>query len=174
MGASAQQTAYVALGANLGDAPATVRQALRDLDALPQTHVLRASALYRSAPVDASGPDFINAVAELRTGLSAYELLAQLQRLEQQAGRERPWRNAPRTLDLDILLYGGLQLDDPVLTLPHPRMWERAFVLRPLADIAPALVSPQQLQRVEQQCVEPLASGEASSRMNMTGSRNPR
>ena len=173
MGAPAQQRAYVALGANLGDAPAAVRQALRDLDALPQTQVRRASALYRSAPVDASGPDFINAVAELRTSLSAHELLAQLQRLEQQAGRERPWRNAPRTLDLDILLYGDLRLDDPVLTLPHPRMWERACVLRPLADIAPALVSPQQLQRVEQQRVEALASDEAGSRMNVTVGRNP-
>ncbi|MCZ8251984.1 MAG: 2-amino-4-hydroxy-6-hydroxymethyldihydropteridine diphosphokinase [Hylemonella sp.] len=166
MGASAEQTAYVALGANLGDAAATVRQALHALDILPHTHVLRASALYRSAPVDASGPDFINAVAELRTGLSAHELLAQLQRLEQQAGRERPWRNAPRTLDLDILLYGGLQLDDPVLTLPHPRMWERAFVLRPLADIAPTLVSAQQLQGVAQQRITRLAPEGADPRMD--------
>ncbi len=151
MNAPAEQTAYVALGANLGDAQATVRQALRDLDALPQTRLLRASALYCSAPVDSSGPDYINAVAELRTRLSAHELLAQLQRLEQQAGRERPWRNAPRTLDLDILLYGEQRLDDPVLTLPHPRMWERAFVLRPLAEIAPALVSPAQLDAVADQ-----------------------
>lgn len=166
MGESAEQTAYVALGANLGDAQAAVRQALRELDTLPQTRVLRASALYRSAPVEASGPDYINAVAELRTSLSAHELLAQLQRLEQQAGRERPWRNAPRTLDLDILLYGGLQLDDPMLTLPHPRMWERAFVLRPLADIAPALVSPQQLQRVAQQRITRLAPDGADPRMD--------
>lgn len=166
MGESAEQTAYVALGANLGDAQAAVRQALRELDTLHQTRVLRASALYRSAPVEASGPDYINAVAELRTSLSAHELLAQLQRLEQQAGRERPWRNAPRTLDLDILLYGGLQLDDPMLTLPHPRMWERAFVLCPLADIAPALVSPQQLQRVAQQRITRLAPDGADPRMN--------
>lgn len=153
MGAPAELTAYVALGANLGDAQATVRQALHDLDALPETRRTRASALYRSAPVDASGPDYINAVAELRTRLSAHELLAQLQRLEQQAGRERPWRNAPRTLDLDLLLYGELRLDDPVLTLPHPRMAERAFVLRPLAEIAPSLVNPQQLERVAQQSI---------------------
>jgi 2-amino-4-hydroxy-6-hydroxymethyldihydropteridine diphosphokinase len=153
MEASAELTAYVALGANLGDALATVRQALHDLDALPKTRRTRASALYRSAPVDASGPDYINAVAELRTRLSAHELLAQLQRLEQQAGRERPWRNAPRTLDLDLLLYGELRLDDPVLTLPHPRMAERAFVLRPLAEIAPSLVNPQQLERVAQQSI---------------------
>jgi len=162
----AELTAYVALGANLGDAQAAVRQALRDLDELPQTRVLRASALYRSAPLESSGPDYINAVAELRTRLSAHELLAQLQRLEQQAGRERPWHNAPRTLDLDILLYGELRLDDPVLTLPHPRMWERAFVLRPLADIAPALVSPQQLQRVAQQRLTRLAPDGADPRMD--------
>lgn len=166
MNASAEQTAYVALGANLGDAQATVRQALRDLDALPQTRLLRASALYCSAPVDSSGPDYINAAAELRTRLSAHELLAQLQRLEQHAGRERPWHNAPRTLDLDILLYGQQRLDDPVLTLPHPRMWERAFVLRPLADIAPALVSAQQLQRVAQQRITRLAPDRADPRMD--------
>lgn len=156
MAAPAELTAYVALGANLGDAQATVRQALQDLDALPQTRLVRASPLYCSAPVEASGPDYINAVAELRTRLSAHELLTQLQRLEQQAGRERPWRNAPRTLDLDLLLYGELRLDDPVLTLPHPRMGERAFVLRPLADIAPALVSPQQLERVARQTIRRL------------------
>ncbi len=150
-------TAYVALGANLGDAQAAVRQALRDLDGLPQTRCLRASSLYRSAPVDSSGPDYINAVAELRTSLSAHALLAELQRLELLAGRERPWFNAPRTLDLDVLLYGELQLDDPVLTLPHPRMLERAFVLLPLAEIAPELVSAQQLIRVKTQQIARLA-----------------
>lgn len=148
--------AYVALGANLGDARAAVLQALRDLDGLPQTRCVRASSLYRSAPVDASGPDYINAVAELRTTLSAHALLAELQQLEQRAGRERPWRNAPRTLDLDLLLYGDLELDDPVLTLPHPRMWQRAFVLRPLAEIAPARVSAEALRQVEAQAIERL------------------
>ncbi len=146
-------TAYVALGANLGDAQAALRQALHDLGALPRTQLVRASSLYRSAPVDAAGPDYLNAVAELRTGLGPYELLAELQGLEQFAGRERPWRNAPRTLDLDILLYGELQQDDPVLTLPHPRMLERAFVLQPLAEIAPALVSAAQLLKVEKQVI---------------------
>ena len=150
-------TAYVALGANLGDAQAAVRQALRDLDRLPQTRCLHASSLYRSAPVDSSGPDYINAVAEVRTSLSAHVLLAELQRLELLAGRERPWFNAPRTLDLDVLLYGELQLNDPVLTLPHPRMLERAFVLLPLAEIAPRLVSAQQLIRVEKQQIARLA-----------------
>lgn len=150
-------TAYVALGANLGDAQAALRQALRDLGALAHTRLVRASSLYRSAPVDATGPDFVNAVAELSTTLSPYELLAALQGLERAAGRERPWRNAPRTLDLDILLYDDLTLADPVLTVPHPRMLDRAFVLRPLAEIAPAMVSPSQLLKVEKQVISRLA-----------------
>ena len=156
MSAPEEVTAYVALGANLGNAQAAVQQALRDLGTLPQTRLLRGSSLYRSAPVDSSGPDYINAVAEMRTTLSAHALLAELQRLEQLAGRERPWLNAPRTLDLDLLLYGDLQLDDPVLTLPHPRMQDRAFVLRPLAEIAPGLVSAQQLIQVEKQQISRL------------------
>ncbi len=146
-------TAYVALGANLGDAQAALRQALHNLGTLPHTQLIRSSSFYRSAPVESSGPDYVNAVAELRTALGPYELLAGLQRLEQAAGRERPWRNAPRTLDLDILRYGELELDDPVLTLPHPRMLERAFVLQPLAEIAPALVSAEQLLKVEKQVI---------------------
>lgn len=150
-------TAYVALGANLGDAQATLRQALRDLGTLARTRLVRASSLYQSAPVDAAGPDFVNAVAELSTALSPHELLAALQGLERAAGRERPWRNAPRTLDLDILLYDDLTLADPVLTVPHPRMLERAFVLRPLAEIAPTMVSPAQLLEVEKQVISRLA-----------------
>jgi len=146
-------TAYVGLGANLGDAHATVVQALHDIDTLPHTRRVRASSLYQSAPVDASGPDFINAVAEIATTLGPQELLAELQRLEQAAGRQRPWRNAPRTLDLDLLLYDDLALDSPVLTLPHPRMAERAFVLLPLAEIAPARVTAAQLQAVRQQAI---------------------
>jgi 2-amino-4-hydroxy-6-hydroxymethyldihydropteridine diphosphokinase len=156
MPAAAPVIAYVALGANLGDAQAAVRQALRDLDALPQTRLLRASPLYRSAPVQSSGPDYINAVAELQTTLSAYALLDALQGLELRAGRERPWPNAPRTLDLDLLLYGDLRLDDPRLTLPHPRMRERAFVLRPLADIAPGRVDARDLARVAAQVLDRL------------------
>ncbi|MBI2744253.1 MAG: 2-amino-4-hydroxy-6-hydroxymethyldihydropteridine diphosphokinase [Burkholderiales bacterium] len=150
-------TAYVALGANLGDAPATLRQALNDLGTLPHTRLVRASSLYRSAPVDSSGPDYVNAVAELSTALGPYDLLARLQGLEQAAGRERPWHNAPRTLDLDILLYGELRQDDPLLTVPHPRMLERAFVLLPLAEIAPSLVSAAQLLKVETQVISRLA-----------------
>ncbi len=154
--ADAPVTAYVGLGANLGDAPAAVRQALRDLATLPGTRLRQASSLYRSAPVDASGPDFVNAVAELETTLGPEALLAELQRLEQAAGRERPWRNAPRTLDLDLLLYGDVRQDDPVLTLPHPRMLARAFVLLPLAELAPERVSAAQLQAVQQQGIERL------------------
>lgn len=152
-------TAFVALGANLGDARATLRQALHDLANLPQTQLVRASSLYRTAPVDASGPDYVNAVAEIRTQLAAAELLTRLQGLELAAGRERPWPNAPRTLDLDILLYDTLRLDSPVLTLPHPRMYQRAFVLVPLAEIAPGRVSAAQLQAVQSQAISRLAPG---------------
>jgi len=148
--------AYVAIGANLGDAKATVLQAIDALDALPQTRVAARSSLYRSAPFEASGPDFINAVAALDTGLGAQALLDALQQLELQAGRERPYRNAPRTLDLDLLQHGDGALDTPTLTLPHPRMTQRAFVMLPLAEIAPQLVTPQQLAAVAGQPIERL------------------
>ena len=148
--------AHVALGANLGDARATVRDAIAALDRLPQTRLLRASALYRSAPWEASGPDFINAVAAIETGLGAHELLHALQALELQAGRERPCRNAPRTLDLDLLLYGDALIDSPELIVPHPRLRERAFVLLPLAEITPLLVSAAELQAVAGQVIERL------------------
>ena len=148
--------AHVALGANLGDARATVSDAIAALDSLPQTRLLRASALYRSAPWEASGPDFINAVAAVETGLDAHELLRALQALELQAGRERPYRNAPRTLDLDLLLYGDAVIDKPDLSVPHPRLRERAFVLLPLAEIAPALVTASELQAVADQAIERL------------------
>ncbi|MDM0040311.1 2-amino-4-hydroxy-6-hydroxymethyldihydropteridine diphosphokinase [Variovorax sp. J22G21] len=148
--------AYVAIGANLGDAKATVQQAIDALDALPQTRVAARSSLYRSAPFEASGPDFINAVAALDTGLDAHALLGAMQQLELQAGRERPYRNAPRTLDLDLLQHGDDALDTPTLTLPHPRMTQRAFVMLPLAEIAPELVTPQQLAAVAGQPIERL------------------
>jgi 2-amino-4-hydroxy-6-hydroxymethyldihydropteridine diphosphokinase len=149
--------AYIGLGANLGDARTNVRRAIKDLESLPQTNLLRRSSLYRSAPVDATGPDFINAVAEVATALSPQQLLTELQKLEQAAGRQRPYRNAPRTLDLDILLYGDLQLDSQTLVIPHARMGVRAFVLVPLAEIAPARVTAAQLQAVEGQGIERLA-----------------
>jgi 2-amino-4-hydroxy-6-hydroxymethyldihydropteridine diphosphokinase len=148
--------AYVALGANLGDAQATLRQALADLATLPGTRLCQASSLYRSAPWEASGPDFINAVAEIETVQTPHDLLAALQRLEQGAGRERPYPNAPRTLDLDLLLYGAETVASPTLSVPHPRMWERAFVLRPLADIAPHRVPAERLQAVAGQDARPL------------------
>jgi 2-amino-4-hydroxy-6-hydroxymethyldihydropteridine diphosphokinase len=133
---------FVGLGANLGDAPATLAAALQQLAVLPQTQLLAHSALYRSAPVDAQGPDFINAVAELQTGLEPLALLAALQAIEQAHGRRRPYRHAPRTLDLDLLLYGQRVVEAPGLTLPHPRLHRRAFVLQPLAELAPGLSHP--------------------------------
>ena len=130
-------TAYVGVGANLGDPVAAVRAAMDALDTLPHSRVTARSPLYRSAPVGASGPDYVNAVAALETSLTAPELLAHLQQLELRAGRERPYPNAPRTLDLDLLLYGDARIASTRLVVPHPRLHERAFVLRPLADIAP-------------------------------------
>lgn len=147
-------TAHVALGANLGDAEKTLREALAALNAAPGVRVRRASSLYRTAPVDASGPDYLNAVAEIATTLSAPALLDALLNLEQVAGRERPYRNAPRTLDLDLLLYGDARIDSPRLTVPHPRMSERAFVLVPLAEIAPLRVSAATLKSVAGQRIE--------------------
>ncbi|XAH21667.1 2-amino-4-hydroxy-6-hydroxymethyldihydropteridine diphosphokinase [Xylophilus sp. GW821-FHT01B05] len=154
---SAPTTAFIALGANLGDAAATVRGAFAALAALPQTTLLRQSSLYRSAPVDSSGPDYINAVAEIATTLAPLALLQALQAIEQAAGRERPYRNAPRTLDLDLLLYGDRSIDLPELSVPHPRMHERAFVLVPLAEIAPQRVPPAALAAVAGQGIARLA-----------------
>lgn len=146
--------AYIGIGANLGDAQATVTQAMGSLAQLPQCRLTARSSLYRSAPHEASGPDFINAVAALETLLDPFVLLGELQRLERDAGRERPYRNAPRTLDLDLLMYGDLVLDTPTLSLPHPRLAQRAFVLMPLAEIAPTLIAPEQLTRVAEQVIE--------------------
>ncbi|MEZ7828501.1 MAG: 2-amino-4-hydroxy-6-hydroxymethyldihydropteridine diphosphokinase [Brachymonas denitrificans] len=151
--------AYIALGANLGDAPATVHEAMNSLDGVPETHVLARSSLYRTAPIDSSGPDYVNAVVAVDTHLSAVELLRAMQQIELQAGRERPYRNAPRTLDLDLLMYGDLQQDDAQLILPHPRMMQRAFVLVPLHEIAPGLVSDAQLAAVAEQGIERIPDG---------------
>ena len=146
--------AYVALGANLGEAAAVVASAIDALNRLPDTWLEARSHLYRSAPVDAQGPDFINAVAAVSTRLTAPDLLLALQQLEQRAGRERPYRNAPRTLDLDLLLYGDARIDSPSLTVPHPRMMERAFVLLPLAELAPERVPASALHAVQHQAME--------------------
>ncbi len=134
--------AYVGIGANLGDARANVEDALARLAALPATTMLRHSASYRTAPIESSGDDYINAVACIDTPLDAPALLAALHAIELAHGRERPYRNAPRTLDLDILLYGDQQIDLPSLHVPHPRMQERAFVLAPLLEIAPDIHIP--------------------------------
>ncbi len=143
----------VAFGANLGEAQATVLQAIQDVGALANTQLRIASSLYASAPYEAIGPEFVNAVAMYDTDLPPLELLDALQNLETIAGRERPFLNAPRTLDLDIIFYGDVALDSPRLTLPHPRWQERAFVLVPLAEISPAKFSPALLSSVSNQPV---------------------
>lgn len=152
--AEAAVTAWIGLGANLGDARAALRGAVQAMAALPDTQVSQVSSLYRSAPVDAGGPDYLNAVAVLQTRLAPLALLHALQALEQAAGRERPYRNAPRTLDLDLLLYGDLRLEGAELTVPHPRMHERAFVLQPLAELEPAMVDAARLADVADQRIE--------------------
>ncbi|MDR3300300.1 MAG: 2-amino-4-hydroxy-6-hydroxymethyldihydropteridine diphosphokinase [Candidatus Accumulibacter sp.] len=130
--------AFVALGANLADPAVQVRAALAALTDLPESRLLRASSLYRSAPVGIRGqPDFINAVAALETSLTPRALLAALFAIETQFGRRRDFPHAPRTLDLDLLLYDILAIDTPDLEVPHPRMHLRAFVLAPLVEIAP-------------------------------------
>jgi len=137
--------AFVALGANLDDPMTQVSVAFTELAALPQTRLIKRSSLYRSAPAGAGyhgQPDFINAVAQVETALAPRALLDVLLALERAHGRVREFRNAPRTLDLDLLLYGDRQHHEPGLTLPHPRMHERAFVLAPLAEIAPQAQIP--------------------------------
>ena len=143
---SVSVTAYVGLGANLGNTVRAVREAVAAIERLPATQVVCRSSLYRTAPQGASGPDYINAVVGISTRLCAPDLLGALQQIELSAGRERPYPNAPRTLDLDLLLYGSARISSPHLTVPHPRMAERAFVLVPLAEIAPDLVSEAQLR----------------------------
>ena len=149
--------ACVAFGANLGDAVTTVQQALRDVGGLADTQLFKASSLYRSAPHEAQGPDFINAVALVHTQLSPLNLLHALQALELKSGRERPFKNAPRTLDLDLIFYGDVVLATPELTLPHPRWHERAFVLQPLAEVWPERVSAAQLEAVQDQAIQRMA-----------------
>jgi 2-amino-4-hydroxy-6-hydroxymethyldihydropteridine diphosphokinase len=135
--------AYVGLGSNIGEPRRQLQDALRELGALPQTRITATSGFYRSAPVGhLDQPEFLNAIAELDTGLAPGPLLDSLQEIEKRHGRERSFANGPRTLDLDLLLYGDRTMDTPRLTLPHPRMHERAFVLKPLAEIAPKAIIP--------------------------------
>jgi len=156
--------AYVALGANLADPANQVRAACEALARLPQSRLLRASSLYRTAPVGiAHQPDFINAVAALETTLAPHDLLAALFAIEADFGRRRDYHHAPRTLDLDLLLYNAQVIDSPQLTLPHPRMHLRAFVIAPLLEIAPDCRIPGRglaaawLPAVSEQAIERLA-----------------
>jgi len=137
-------TAYVALGANLGDAAAALREALARIGQIPGVRLVGASGLYRTEPIESSGPDYFNAVARVQTSLSARELLHALQAIENRLGRVRPAGvvNAPRTMDLDLLLYDDLVCSDEELVVPHPRMHLRAFVLVPLLQIAPDIEIP--------------------------------
>ena len=151
-----QVRAYIALGANLGSPAHTIELTIQSLAAMGNTSLGKVSSLYRTAPIDSTGPDYINAVAQIFTRLPAPILLEQLQKLEQATGRERLYRNAPRVLDLDILLYGQAHIGSQNLTVPHPRMGQRAFVLHPLHEIAPHLVSTQALATVADQRIEKL------------------
>lgn len=145
---------YIGLGANLGDIEATLRTAIAHIAQVAGIRVTAQSSFYRTTPMDSDGADYWNAVIQIQTDLSALDLLAVLQDIENAAGRERPYRNAPRTLDLDILLFGDTKIHLPNLIVPHPRMGERAFVLIPLHEIAPELVSWEMLDKVRGQGVE--------------------
>ena len=135
--------AYIGLGSNLADPQAQIRTALAALNAIPHTRVVRASSLYRTAPVGhADQPDFINAVARVRTELAARALLEELLAVERSRGRVRSFRNAPRTLDMDLLLFDLECIVDQDLVVPHPRMHERAFVLVPLWEVEPEAFVP--------------------------------
>lgn len=154
-------TSYIAIGSNLGDPASSVQLARLEVGGILETKLVIASGLYRSKPIDASGDDYVNAVVKIETNLNAYALLAELQRLESLTGRASPLdrahlHNAPRTLDLDILLYGDAQISSRTLTIPHLRMRSRAFVLLPLAEIAPELVSASDLQAVQDQIIHKL------------------
>ncbi len=138
----AKVSAYIGIGSNLGDARNNVERAVRSLDQLPASRVSARSSLFRTAPVDADGDDYVNAVAQIDTELSSQDLLDALLSVERTFGRERPFQNAPRTLDLDLLLYGNQTINMPSLQVPHPRMTQRAFVLIPLLEIDPFIAIP--------------------------------
>jgi 2-amino-4-hydroxy-6-hydroxymethyldihydropteridine diphosphokinase len=156
---NASVVAAIGLGANLGDAAGALAHARTAIAQLPQSEPLAFSSIYRSAPVESSGPDYLNAVQLIRTSLPALTLLKSLLAIERQHGRERPYKNAPRTLDLDLLLYGDQAITTPTLSVPHPRMHLRAFVLLPLLEVWPDAVIPgvgpaqEQLPRVADQSI---------------------
>ena len=149
--------ALVAIGANLGDPLLAVQEAIQALGQLPSSRLRAVSSLYRTAPLASHGPDYINAAVTLDTRLTAPALLTHLQQLEAAAGRERPYPNAPRTLDLDLVFFGAGSIDSPRLTVPHPRWQERAFVLLPVQELAPEWVSPGLLAAVSSQRIERLS-----------------
>jgi 2-amino-4-hydroxy-6-hydroxymethyldihydropteridine diphosphokinase len=138
-----REDVFIGLGANIGDARGALDAAFAALASLPLTELVAASSIYRSAPIESSGPDYLNAVIKLRSALDPFELLEHLQHIEVAHGRRRPYRNAPRTLDLDLLLYGDRQIESCDLTVPHPRMHQRAFVLAPLAEVDAQLRIPR-------------------------------
>ncbi len=154
--------ACIGLGGNLGDVLASMAAALSAAHALPGTRVVSVSSVYETAPVDASGPNYLNAVAVLATSLGPHELLRALQALEMAQGRERAYRNAPRTLDLDLLCHGDALLNTPTLTLPHPRMTERAFVLLPLREALSGLIASEGVAGV---CLPTLPGDDEQAKM---------
>ncbi len=152
-----QQLCFIGLGSNLGESVEQLRMALTDIEQLPGTRMLSCSSLYRSAPVGfLDQPDFVNAVAKVETNLTPQALLDALLQIEQHYGRERAFHNAPRTLDLDVLLYGDLQIHEHGLTVPHPQMHLRAFVLLPLLEIQPDCIIPAigQAEYFMQHCLD--------------------
>ena len=135
--------AFVGLGSNLGEREAMIRLALEDLARMPQTHLMRASSLYDTEPLgEVDQPNFLNAVAQIDTELTARQLLWNLQLIEKRLGRVRAKRWGPRTIDLDLVLYGNLVVDEPDLKVPHPELTRRSFVLVPLVELDPLLVHP--------------------------------
>jgi len=151
------QRCHISLGGNLGSPRQILEQAINDMSKLVGMSFVKCSSFYKTQPVNAKGPDYINCVACYDVTLSPEVLLNKLQILESNAGRIRLYRNAPRTLDLDILLFGQKIVETKSLTIPHPRMWDRAFVLIPLNEIYPGLVSKSQLQLVSCQQIEKLS-----------------
>jgi len=145
--------AYVGLGSNQGELRLQLEAAILSLSGLPDTMLVGQSSLYRSSPFQADGPDYLNAVVHLQTRLNACDLLRAFQDIENSAGRERPYINAPRTLDIDLLLYGDGIIQSPWLQVPHPRLRDRAFVLLPLHEIAPQWVAEAELLKVKDQAI---------------------
>lgn len=160
-------TAFIGLGSNLEDPRGQLQRAFAEIDRLPDTRLVACSSLYRSAPLGyADQPEFVNAVAKIETALAPQALLRALLQIEHEHGRERTFRNAPRTLDLDVLLYGDAQMHEHGLTIPHPQMHLRAFVLEPLLEIAPDAVIPgvgraqAALENCREQALEKLADAD--------------